>query len=643
VSLSLNQRLKSGNMRRQQNNLKLLRGRRMNYRATVLISVITLGSACFAAAQPLFGNGQNPLSGIEDTIATKAFTAAASTLLNNQLPITLNAKSAYPTVATLPGPPFSPIALQITPAMLSLPLPPGDYVINVWAFCTEYSVHRPGRGVAYDLAPLQGKLSKVVATILWRGTMAKVSPQQLMGVTWAIQAGLVYDQMPQDYKSLIDQLVPDYKGQLNGDFFQQLQDSYATAAKAAHLPPLDSILGSLGDAGSLALGAERQRQALLQQNTSDQQREQDLFAGQDNGVFAPVGAQQGAWTVRIPGVAYLRYQIQSGNLASDNIIQIRIVAPANIAGNGSAVFKLASAGAPQAGTLATQDTNLMALLGATQGPNGIDASGVIGYPQGQGAQDVIPVPVLCDPGGLLPPAQGTQPLCGDPTLPFNYDVLNQNYHYYTDYTIVCQKSQSPLCTLETVFTAMISTPATTAPVLSTVTPQQIQNCATIPLETVPANLSGYNNLITMVINPSQHSLTNYTQKTHVFYPGQITRQIVDAGDSIQVETIGQGVGCYKCANIVGGSCVIWPDSDQALREAVWTKLNLGQPPAIASSCNFWRYFMVAIGCLADESGTTSSTELPRNSLVGDRFRSPADLLENASERACPSSAAYVQH
>ena len=50
-----------------------------------------------------------------------------------------------------------PRSLSLTKANLELALPPGDYTVPVLAFCTEYSVHRPGRGIAYRLGPLQGK------------------------------------------------------------------------------------------------------------------------------------------------------------------------------------------------------------------------------------------------------------------------------------------------------------------------------------------------------------------------------------------------------------------------------------------------------------------------------------------------------
>src|SRR6266567_1963063 len=249
-----------------------------------------------------------------------------SRLLIDQLPLKLDADAIYPTVNVLPGGPFMPRSLSMTKANLELALPPGDYTVPVLAFCTEYSVHRPGRGIAYRLGPLQGKAAGAIGELLWRGTVEKNKPpQQLQAVSWAIQSGLRYAQMPKAYQAIIDEIIPDHKSELNGDFVQSLEDSYAAYARTAHLPPLEQMLVKMGKPGELALSARRQRNALLRQNTSDQIREQTLFAGQESGIYTPVKSEEGPWTERIPGVAYIRFKINGGNLAANNVMEIRIL------------------------------------------------------------------------------------------------------------------------------------------------------------------------------------------------------------------------------------------------------------------------------------------------------------------------------
>jgi hypothetical protein len=269
---------------------------------------------------------QNPFGQLGEALKQKAAEKTVSALLNNDLPLRLDANAVYPTAPAPPGGPFAPQPLSLTVADLDRPLPPGDYTLNVLAFCTEYSVHRPGAGVAYRLGPLQGKAASAIGDLLWRGTLEKnVQPQQLQAVSWAIQSGLHYDQVPRTYQSVIDNVIPEHRSQLNGDFIQSLEDTYNSLAKGTRLPPLQQMLAGMGKSGQLALSADRQRQALLRQNTSDQIKEKTLFAGQESGVYTPVRAEQGPWTERIPGVAYVRFLIVGGNLARNNIMQIRIL------------------------------------------------------------------------------------------------------------------------------------------------------------------------------------------------------------------------------------------------------------------------------------------------------------------------------
>jgi len=282
--------------------------------------ILGCGVSALLAAQ------QYQLQGIEEELKEKAAEKTLGDLLNDQLPLDLNADDVFPTVATLPGGPFQPIPLALTSDQLDQPLPPGDYTIPMLAFCSEYSVHQPGAGTAYVLGPLNGKAADAIGALLWRGTLQQgIAPQTLQAVSWAIQSGLTYAQMPKTYQTVIDNVIPDYKSELQSDFISNAEDSYNTLAKGTKLPPLDTLLAGMGEPGQLALSAEKQRQALLQQNTTDQIREQTLFQGQESGIYTPVKAEEGPWTERIPGVAYMRLQIVGGNMATNNVMEIRIM------------------------------------------------------------------------------------------------------------------------------------------------------------------------------------------------------------------------------------------------------------------------------------------------------------------------------
>ena len=359
---------------------------------------------------PLSQAQQNPFGQLGQALKQKAAEKTVSSLLNNDLPLRLDANAVYPTVPAPPGGFFAPQPLSLTSADLDRPLPPGDYSLNVLAFCTEYSVHRPGAGVAYRLGPLQGRAASAIRDLLWRGTLEKnIQPQQLQAVSWAIQSGLRYDQMPRTYQSVIDDVIPEHRSELSGDFFQSLEDTYNGLARGTRLPPLQQMLAGMGKSGQLALSADRQRQALLRQNTSDQIKEQTLFADQETGVYTPVRAEQGPWTEKIPGVAYVRFLIVGGNLARNNIMQIRILPVSG---------QRADAERPRvmyASLIASPRTSASIAAPPTLGQTEIVTAATltsliagIGCPVGQGAQCLIPIPA--------PNPASTRPECVAPCV-----------------------------------------------------------------------------------------------------------------------------------------------------------------------------------------------------------------------------------
>ena len=190
-----------------------------------IILLAALASVCAA---------QNPLVALENAAKEKAAEAAIETLLNNQLPLTLNAKDVYPTVNQPPGGPFSPTPLQLTADQLDQPLAPGDYTINTLDFCSEYSVHEPGAGVAYVLGPYEGKAAGAIGALIWRGTVQyHINPNSLQAVSWTIQSGLTYSQMPKPYQAIVDQVIPDFKSEIASDFIVNLETTYNGAAKTA--------------------------------------------------------------------------------------------------------------------------------------------------------------------------------------------------------------------------------------------------------------------------------------------------------------------------------------------------------------------------------------------------------------------------
>ncbi len=346
---------------------------------------------------------QISLSGIANAAKEKAAEEALTKVLNDNLPLTLNAKDVYPTVTTLPGGTFSPQPLQLTADQLNQPLAPGDYTINTLDFCSEYSVHQPGAGLAYVLGPYEGKAAGAIGALIWRGTeQYGIAPQSLQAVSWAIQSGLTYSQMPKSYQAIIDQVIPDLKNQITGDLVTNLENTYNSLAQSAKLPPLDTILAKLGTPGQLALDAERERQILTAQNTSDELKQQTLFQGQESGIYTPVKAENGPWTERVKGQVYMKLLIAGGNMNSNNVMQIRVMPPpATTARNsprGPHLVRTAYGEGQLPEVIALVPT-LYNLL-----------EGILGYSQGQGAQALGQVAAVQKGApSQPPPAQASTP------------------------------------------------------------------------------------------------------------------------------------------------------------------------------------------------------------------------------------------
>jgi hypothetical protein len=273
----------------------------------------------------------------------------ANKLLHEKLPLVLDANTAYPTVLNedLLGGRFNGRVLPLTVDTLTKPLAPGDYVIPMTFFCSEYSVHRGGNGIAYELGPAQGTAARAISTLLWRGMLTGHKPQELQSVSWAIQGSVAYDKMPPKYRALVDQLIPDMKNEVNGQAFADIEDGFQGKVNRTTKKLSDAIgrgtggfvhadikvdvelnesFQRLGQIGHSALDGEKLNTLFTTAFASDADREQALYAGQGQQSRA-LPAANGPWSVKVPGVAYMRFIVHGGNLQSDNVMQIRILPP----------------------------------------------------------------------------------------------------------------------------------------------------------------------------------------------------------------------------------------------------------------------------------------------------------------------------
>jgi hypothetical protein len=288
--------------------------------------VVVLAVVFPLLATPTRADLSSLLNSISQTpIAQKVILAK----LHTELPLRLDANTAYQTVPNPPGNPFAVARARrvgFTTQNLTHSLAPGDYVVPMTAYCSQYSVHRPGQGTAYELAPMQGKDAQAIGALLWRGSLRGVDRGRLQEVSWAIQSGVMPSKMSKEDQQVVDSVIPDYKKSLQSDYVQDIETSFngLSAASRGRFPTLESLLKQSGTPGQLVLDALQQRTHFMQQGVSDQHRREVLFAGQGKPDLAQPDAN-GPWTVLRPGVAYARFHIVGGNMQSNNYMELRVL------------------------------------------------------------------------------------------------------------------------------------------------------------------------------------------------------------------------------------------------------------------------------------------------------------------------------
>lgn len=260
-------------------------------------------------------------------------------------PIRLDQKTAYKKVEVRD---FQPKKLEIHSIRdLLKPLPVGDYVMDIIAYCTQWSIHSPGKGMAYKLAPLEGKAAPIVSALLFRGALKGIPPAQLQAISWRIQGGIPISQWSEAEQKLADKLIPEYKGQLKGDLLQDYQNQYAgfRGKVPIQLPSFDEALGKLGSVGKTIVEVKRVHQTLTDRTIAAERLPDMLYEHTDNQprvLPALAEPEKLQWNEIRKGV-YASFAVDQGNLGN-NTLNFRITPEAlstRIPANG---VKVASVG-----------------------------------------------------------------------------------------------------------------------------------------------------------------------------------------------------------------------------------------------------------------------------------------------------------
>jgi hypothetical protein len=275
------------------------------------------------------------LGGAAQNFAVSQALSAFAKTIGDQLPIVVPNGDAYPTVASLPGAPFSPRALPPgTIAALrsstdgTIPLLPGDYQTQVDVFCMRASAHSPA-GRRYVVAQLEGSAADIIRALNSRLPSFSTPHIEAQVLSWDIQAGLPYSQMAPAQRAIVDRIIPEYRSRLDDDVYQRISGQYTTmASRIPGMPSFEDALGRLGSAGAAIVQMQQLRQQLAQPPENLNQLVQQLVPELPAGATAsqPGGFNKTPWS-RYSDRVYVRF-VTAGNYATPGTYQIRVMAAA---------------------------------------------------------------------------------------------------------------------------------------------------------------------------------------------------------------------------------------------------------------------------------------------------------------------------
>lgn len=191
-------------------------------------------------------------------------------------PITASSDNLFPFVDSLPGESFEPALLDLRNAQPDEIIPPGDYVIPVRAYCLQKRASSPDAH-RYVLGQYTGKKQKVLAAFNKAIAKTDIPTTDLQNLSWAIQSGVPYQEMPPEMQTLFNRLIPEHRSSLNQDFWQQIESLWNESSKVLNLPSFRSFVSNkLGDVGTGLLTYLDVRERLISRG-SDWRNLSDIF------------------------------------------------------------------------------------------------------------------------------------------------------------------------------------------------------------------------------------------------------------------------------------------------------------------------------------------------------------------------------
>jgi hypothetical protein len=181
-------------------------------------------------------------------------------------PIAISTQTLFETDRQLPGKPFDPVLLNLEGANANAAIPPGDYLIPVQTFCLQQVAASP-RGHRYLLGALGGKRTEILQAF----NQAAAATQDynittLQSISWAIQSGTAYRDMPGEMQTAIDRLIPEHQAALNPqqDFFEKIESIWNKGSNIAGFPNFEQFLiNNLDDVGKTIVNLRQVRNRVV--------------------------------------------------------------------------------------------------------------------------------------------------------------------------------------------------------------------------------------------------------------------------------------------------------------------------------------------------------------------------------------------
>ncbi|MEG4340810.1 hypothetical protein [Microcoleus sp. D3_18_C2] len=261
--------------------------------------------------------------------------------VENERAFTTGIKDIYPTVAEAPGGEFkaNPANLQIFSQALrsangspEVQLPPGDYEIPGQVFCFKPRSYGPQTSVGYPLAPIKGKQADALIALNSRHIAAGIPHDSAQVLSWNIQLGVKYEDMPPESKAIVDKIMPEFKQQLSRSFWEDLQAKWGQISSTIPgVPSFDSVLGQLPGEMSQILKTYQEGRAALQRyrDNFDQLQNEMVLQGEAPSDSGDSKYPRGIWS-KVSDRVYARLLPTTYN--GPATMQIRVLDP-----NGNAV------------------------------------------------------------------------------------------------------------------------------------------------------------------------------------------------------------------------------------------------------------------------------------------------------------------